>query len=130
MPAVVNQPTVTTTTGLGVQSVRNPLYRYTFQNFPLNPTYFPTDSNVAGDAWLAKYPYTVRGAPDYLNSPSDPNRANNALLNSNLKGSTVCTFSPEILRMHQADLSIAVLCFGEANDFQRIWNHCNTGYFN
>ncbi|PVH87280.1 Di-copper centre-containing protein [Cadophora sp. DSE1049] len=88
MPAVVNQPTVTITTGSGVQSVRNPLYRYNFQNFPLSPTYFPTDSSVAGDAWLAKYPYTVRGAPDYLNSPSDPNRANNALLNSNLKGST------------------------------------------
>ncbi|KAK0115324.1 hypothetical protein ONS96_013783 [Cadophora gregata f. sp. sojae] len=88
MPAVVNQPTITITTGSGVQSVRNPLYRYNFQNFPLDPTYFPSDSGVVGDAWLAKYPYTVRGAPDYLNSPSDPNRANNALLNSNLKGST------------------------------------------
>ncbi|KAH7330221.1 hypothetical protein BKA65DRAFT_404823 [Rhexocercosporidium sp. MPI-PUGE-AT-0058] len=84
MPVVVNQPNVTITTGLGIQSVRNPMYRYKFQKFPLDPVYFPADNSVAGDAWLARYPYTVRGAPDTQNSPSDPDTANNALLRSNL----------------------------------------------
>ncbi|KAG4435031.1 hypothetical protein IFR05_009487 [Cadophora sp. M221] len=88
MPIVVNQPNVTITTGAGVQSVRNPMYRYNFQKFPLDPTYFPADSNVAGDAWLARYPYTVRGAPNTQNSPSDPDTANGALLRSNLMSGT------------------------------------------
>ncbi|CZT01674.1 related to monophenol monooxygenase precursor (tyrosinase precursor) [Rhynchosporium agropyri] len=88
MPAVLNQPTVTITTGAGLKNVRNPLYRYNFHTFPLNATYFPTDSRKEGDAWLAKYPYTVRGAPNQLNSPSDPRAVDNALLASNLKSGT------------------------------------------
>ncbi|KAL2067332.1 hypothetical protein VTL71DRAFT_1757 [Oculimacula yallundae] len=88
MPAVINQQNVTITTGSGVQSVRNPLYRYNFQKFPLNPSYFPSDSRVDGDTWLAKYPYTVRGARDQLNSPSDPISVDNALLSSQLMSGT------------------------------------------
>lgn len=139
MPVIINQPNVTITTGSGVQSVRNPMYRYNFQKFPLDPVYFPTDGSVAGDAWLAKYPYTVRGAPDYLNSPSDPDMANTALLNSNLMSNTV-SLAPSTPVLPSKDRRccvldsqtnpvLAVLRFGQAYVLQRVWNYRHPGHF-
>ncbi|OWP06274.1 hypothetical protein B2J93_2512 [Marssonina coronariae] len=87
MPAVVNQPTVQITTPAGVKNVTNPTFRYVFHEFPLNPSYFPSDQTAAGDAWLSKYPYTIRGAQNY-GDLSGPGKANAVLQNSNLKSAT------------------------------------------
>ncbi|PBP16171.1 tyrosinase, partial [Diplocarpon rosae] len=87
MPAVVNQPMVQITTPSGIKNVTNPTFRYVFHEFPLNQSYFPSDQSVEGDAWLSKYPYTVRGARSHGDA-SDPDLANSVLQSSNLKSST------------------------------------------
>lgn len=88
MPDVVNQPKVSIVSPTGPQTIDNPLYQYKFHTFPLNPVDFPTDPNVAGDFWLAKYPYTVRGAATQ-GGPSNVAAANSALQNSQLMSGAV-----------------------------------------
>jgi hypothetical protein len=84
IPDIVNKPTVQINTPSGVQTVSNPLYQYKFQNFPLNPSWFPP--NQDGD--LNTYPETVR-SPDYPGGPSDFSNANYSLSIDNLKSRTV-----------------------------------------
>ncbi|KUJ20310.1 Di-copper centre-containing protein [Mollisia scopiformis] len=73
MPDVVSQPTVQITNSAGRnQTVTNPLYQYSFQNMPMNQTWFPTN---AGDGWLANYPQTMRGV-NTKGGPSNPALSN------------------------------------------------------
>lgn len=87
MPPVLSQPTVQIETPAGDQTVNNPLFQYKFQQFPLNPTYFPPDLDER-----AKRPFTVRqpesGDP---NSASRPEVINAQLLRGNFMQRTVST---------------------------------------
>ncbi|KAI9050966.1 hypothetical protein LZ554_005076 [Drepanopeziza brunnea f. sp. 'monogermtubi'] len=83
MPDVVNQPTVQIVTPSGPQNVTNPTFRYNFKKFPLDPVNFPATDDLAGDAWLARYPHTVRGA-EHKGDESNIDNANSALRNVGL----------------------------------------------
>jgi hypothetical protein len=98
MPDVVNTPTVAIMTAAGLQNVTNPLFQYTFQYFPLDPTNFPTD---VPDGWLATYRHTVRGLGEQLNGAGDFERSNAALVRDNLPYQTVSIFA-----LHPISLSI------------------------
>jgi len=75
MPAVVTADTVHINTPSGPKEVPNPLLTYTFQEFPLNSTWFPSDE----DGPLSTLPNTIRSE-----------NANGALSISNLMRDTVC----------------------------------------
>jgi tyrosinase len=74
IPPVVNALNVTITTSSGVRNVSNPLFQYTFQTFPENQAWFPSNSND-GDGVLASYSQTVRGVsvPGGPGNPALPN---------------------------------------------------------
>ncbi|APA06690.1 hypothetical protein sscle_02g014600 [Sclerotinia sclerotiorum 1980 UF-70] len=81
MPSVVNVATVSIVTPSGATTyVNNPLFRYNFQNKPLNQQQFPPGDS---DGMLAQYNWTVRN-PDYLGGQSDFNAANTNLQNAGL----------------------------------------------
>lgn len=92
MPPVVSQPTVQIKTPTGQQTVNNPLFQYKFQQFPLNPTYFPPNLDER-----AKRPFTVRqpesGDP---NSPSRPEVINAQLRTGNYMQRTVSARPGEV----------------------------------
>lgn len=56
MPDIVTTDTVTINTPSGSQDVANPLLTYSFQEFPLNSTWFPSDM----DGPLSTYNHTIR----------------------------------------------------------------------
>jgi tyrosinase len=87
MPDVVELPTLSILTGSGDQTVPNPFYQYKFQTFPLNPAYFPSNPNIAGDAWLANYTTTVRGSTRN-GGPSNPSLVNTNLASGQLMKNT------------------------------------------
>lgn len=86
MPEIVTQLTVTIVTPSGVQIVDNPLYTYKFQNFPLDPTYFPTTG--ASDGYLANYTQTERGVQN-SGGPGDTAFADSALATQDFMKMTV-----------------------------------------
>jgi tyrosinase len=81
MPSVVSAQTVKITTPSGVKTIKNPLYQYNFQRFPLDPSYFPTGDPYDGE--LATYNYTVR-FPDYVGDGDDIDAANSYLTSAGL----------------------------------------------
>ncbi|PQE12584.1 hypothetical protein CJF30_00002479 [Rutstroemia sp. NJR-2017a BBW] len=81
MPSVVSAQTVKITTPSGVKTIKNPLYQYNFQRFPLDPNYFPTGDPYDGE--LATYNYTVR-FPDYVGDGDDIDAANSYLTSAGL----------------------------------------------
>jgi tyrosinase len=83
LPDVVTTPTITITIPSGPTTVKNPLYEYTFQTFPLNETLFPGDK----DARLSTYSRTVR-QPDN-DGVSQNGAASSDLAGRSLKKNTV-----------------------------------------
>ena len=90
MPAFINTATIQIINAAGeTENVPNPFLRYNFQQFPMNPEYFPTSESLAPyDYYLANRSYTVRW-PDTIGGPSDYNTANAALENVGLQESVV-----------------------------------------
>lgn len=81
MPSILNTATVSIVLPSGATSyVSNPLYRYNFQNRPLNQQWFPPGDS---DGMMQMYNSTVRD-PAYLGGPSDFNNANANLQNAGL----------------------------------------------
>ncbi|PVH82540.1 Di-copper centre-containing protein [Cadophora sp. DSE1049] len=84
MPDVVNAPNVVIETPSGQASVPNPLLLYSFQEFPLNSTWFPE-----GEGRLTTYPTTVRNPIDGV---SNPDTVNANLGNAQLMQRTYAAF--------------------------------------
>lgn len=87
IPDIVNSPTVTINTPSGSQTLANPLWTYKFP--ALNPSYFPTSQNAAGDWYLAKDSQTYRCPNTEIGGPSNIAQANAYLQSSGLQYSTV-----------------------------------------
>lgn len=75
MPSFVNTELVTINTPTGQKDVANPLLTYVFQEFPLNPVWFPNDSDSSTDNQLSQRPKVLRfpnqdgiSQPDSINS--------------------------------------------------------------
>ncbi|RDL42060.1 uncharacterized protein BP5553_02039 [Venustampulla echinocandica] len=77
MPDIINHATIQIDTPTGTQSVSNPLLQYTFQKFPFDPSYFPSNTVFANDR------YTKR-SPDTATSESNPATANYWLANNKI----------------------------------------------
>ncbi|RDL38192.1 uncharacterized protein BP5553_05625 [Venustampulla echinocandica] len=87
IPDVVAAPTVNINTPSGPKDVTNPLYQYSFQQFPLNDTWFPSDQ----DEKLSTYPATVRCPnPEGI---SDPAQASRGLAANQLMKYTYAVFA-------------------------------------
>jgi hypothetical protein len=71
---VLSSPTVQVDTPFGIETLRNPLFQYTFLNHPEPQEWFSTHGG-GGDAWSGEQPFTIR-YPD----------ANNQSQNSVLPG--------------------------------------------
>ncbi|KAM0186666.1 hypothetical protein ACHAPC_004450 [Botrytis cinerea] len=90
MPSIINVPTVSIVLPSGTTTyVNNPLFRYNFQNKPLNQQQFPPGDS---DGYMAQYNWTVRN-PDYSgDGQSDFNAANMNLENAGLGDQVVSCF--------------------------------------
>ncbi|KAI9650419.1 hypothetical protein NHQ30_000433 [Ciborinia camelliae] len=83
MPSIFNDPTIPIVLPSGATAyVNNPLFRYNFQNKPLNQQYFPPgDPN---DGMMQQYNWTVRSPDNLGNGQSDFDAANANLENAGL----------------------------------------------
>lgn len=88
MPSFVNTETVTINTPSGEQNVPNPLLTYYFQQFPLNPQWFPNDTTSESDNELSQLPKVLR-FPN-KDGISQPDLINSNLRNVNFMLNTVC----------------------------------------
>ncbi|RAL63485.1 hypothetical protein DID88_003905 [Monilinia fructigena] len=82
MPSIVNVATVSIVLPSGATTeVNNPLFRYNFQNKPLNQQYFPPGDS---DGMMQQYNWTVRDPDNLGNGQSDFDAANQNLENAGL----------------------------------------------
>ncbi|QSZ35560.1 hypothetical protein DSL72_008430 [Monilinia vaccinii-corymbosi] len=82
MPSIVNVATVSIVLPSGATAqVNNPLFRYNFQNKPLNQQYFPPGDS---DGMMQQYNWTVRDPDSLGNGQSDFDAANGDLDNAGL----------------------------------------------
>ncbi|PQE14942.1 hypothetical protein CJF32_00002481 [Rutstroemia sp. NJR-2017a WRK4] len=80
LPPVVSDNTVQIETPTGTQTVANPLLLYKFQQFPLNPTWFPNGFNVGkADRDLSQDPVTLRCPDKAVQGTSQPSTVNQNL---------------------------------------------------
>ncbi|KAA8576834.1 hypothetical protein EYC84_006881 [Monilinia fructicola] len=82
MPKIVNVATISIVLPSGATAeVNNPLFRYNFQNKPLNQQYFPPGDS---DGMMQQYNWTVRDPDNLGNGQSDFDAANQNLENAGL----------------------------------------------
>ncbi|ESZ97460.1 hypothetical protein SBOR_2149 [Sclerotinia borealis F-4128] len=82
MPSIVNVETIPIVLPSGATAyVNNPLFRYNFQNLPLNQQQFPPGD---GDGMMAQYNWTVRDPDNLGDGQSDYSAANTNLQNAGL----------------------------------------------
>ncbi|KAF7938112.1 hypothetical protein BELL_0027g00260 [Botrytis elliptica] len=82
MPSITNVATISIVLPSGATAyVNNPLFRYNFQNKPLNQQQFPPGDS---DGYMAQYNWTVRNPDNLGNGQSDFNAANTNLQNAGL----------------------------------------------
>jgi tyrosinase len=62
MPDAILQPIIEIVVENGSKTVDNPLYQYTYHNFPLNATEFPSDIGDGRDYLLANYSTPYEGS--------------------------------------------------------------------
>lgn len=91
MPKIVNVATISIVLPSGATAeVNNPLFRYNFQNKPLNQQYFPPGDS---DGMMQQYNWTVRDPDNLGNGQSDFDAANQNLENAGL-GDQVVSLLP------------------------------------
>ncbi|KAM3081653.1 hypothetical protein ACMFMG_005105 [Clarireedia jacksonii] len=73
LPPIVSADTVEIETPTGTGTVANPLLLYKFQQFPLNPTWFPNGTDVGeADQDLSQDPFTLRFPDEPIQGTSQP----------------------------------------------------------